>query len=98
MWCVWQQTFVVHIHLFEQVVTDRLDGFQTQPMDIRRCIISSKSCQVDTCDSLQQPGSLQDKHTDMAPNITENTFTLSASSELSLIMDSCVTLVFLNYL
>lgn len=74
MWCVWQrqQTFVVHFNLLEQVVSDRLDGFQTQPMDIGPRIVSSQSCQVDTRDSLQQPGSLQDKRREMTPNIRAN--------------------------
>jgi len=63
-----QQTFVVHVHCPQQVASDRLDGFQAQPVDVGRRVVSSERRQVDARDGLQQPGGLQDTHTpEMAP-------------------------------
>lgn len=51
-------TFVVHVHLLQQVNSDWLDGFQAQPVHVGRRVIPGQSGQVDTRDGLQQPGGL----------------------------------------
>lgn len=54
-------TFVMHVHALQEVVSDRLHGFQTQTMNIGGRVISSQSGQVDTSDGFQQPGGLHHK-------------------------------------
>lgn len=54
-------TFVVHVHLLQQIVSDRLDGFQAETMDVGGSVISSQGGQVDAGDRFQQPGGLQDQ-------------------------------------
>lgn len=55
------QTFPLHIHLVQEILPDRLDGLQTQSVDVGGCIISTQRGQVNKSDGLQQPSSLQDR-------------------------------------
>lgn len=49
----------MHVHFLEVLILDGLDGLHAQPVDVGRRIVSGQSRQVDTCDGLQKPGSLQ---------------------------------------
>lgn len=45
----------MHVHAFQVVMTDWLDGFHAQTVDIGRGVVSSEGCQVNARDSLQKP-------------------------------------------
>lgn len=49
----------MHIKLLEQVVSNWLDSFQTEPVHVGGRIVSGQSGQVDQGRGLQQPRSLQ---------------------------------------
>lgn len=52
-------TFLMHVHGFQQILSDGMLCFKTQSVNIWRSIISWKSGKVYAGDSFQQPSSLQ---------------------------------------
>ena len=52
-------TFIVHVECFQQICLDWIFGFEAESLHIRISIITWQSGQVNACDGLQKPGSLQ---------------------------------------
>lgn len=52
-------TFIMHIHGFQQILSDGMLSFETHSVNIWRSIVTWESGKVYTCDSFQQPSSLQ---------------------------------------
>lgn len=63
-----RQTFPLHVHLLEQVASDRLDGLQTQPLDVGGGVVSAQRRQVDQGDGLEQPGRLRESRQAVTPS------------------------------
>lgn len=54
-------TFVLHVHLLQEIPPDWLKGLQAEPMDVGGGVVSTEGGEIHEGDRLEEPGSLEEE-------------------------------------